>query len=194
MGGSEALALRLALRIGILAAQQNRETLGGGEEADVDGYAGEKSDAVRAMSAMMFLRYGLSPARLKTFGMLASAVFALGAAVLAARSANAMFDAWFWMLVVWGVVVLVGVLFGIVRNGLPDKGAPTPSASGDATSNLTAAVTRWSSERLPAWHRATGAVATISAAIAGAAIAAVTGEVFLGMPFSWWVIGMVILA
>ena len=28
IGGSEALALRLALRIGMLAAQQNRETLG----------------------------------------------------------------------------------------------------------------------------------------------------------------------
>ncbi len=145
------------------------------------------------MSAM-FLRYGLSPARLKTFGMLASAVFALGAALLAARSANAMFDAWYWMPVVWGVVVLVGVMFGIVRDGFPDENWPTPRPSGDPTSDLTAAVTRWTGEHgLPTWHRATGAVATISSAIAGATIAVATGEVFLGMPFSWWAIGMVML-
>ncbi len=147
------------------------------------------------MSGIISLRHGLRSARLKTFGMLASAVFALGAAVLAAWSGNALFDAWYWMPVVWGVVVLVGVLVGIRRKGLPDKGPPTPLASGATRSDLTAAVTRWSREHgLPTWYRATGALATISTAIAGAAIAMLTGEVFLGMPFSWWAIGMAIVA
>ena len=106
----------------------------------------EGGDEVRARSDVMLLRRGLSPARLKTFGMLASAAFALGAALIAARSANAMFDAWYWMPVVWGVVVLVGVLVGIVRNGLPDESRPPPRPSGDPTSDLTAAVTRWTGE------------------------------------------------
>ena len=156
---------------------------------------GEGRDVVPAKTDVMSLRHRLNPARLKIFGMLASAVFALGAAAAAARSASAMFDTWYWMPVVWGVVVLVGVLFGIVREGLPNESSPTPGVSGDPTSDLTAALTRWSGEHgLPTWHRATGAVATISTAIAGAAIAAVTGEVFLGMPFSWWAIGMVMIA
>ena len=143
----------------------------------------------------MSLRRGLSPARVKTLWMLAGAVLALGAAVVAARSGNATFVAWYWMPVVWGVVVLVGVVLGILRHGFPSEGPPTPPPSGDVASDLTAAVTRWTSEHgLPTWHRATGAVATISTAIAGAAIAAVTDEVFLGMPMRWWMMGMVILA
>ncbi len=155
----------------------------------------ERRGDVRTKSDVVSLRRGLSPARLKTFGMLGSAVLALGAALIAARSATAMFDAWYWMPVVWGVVVLVGVLFGIVRDGLPDESWLTPRPSGDPASDLTAAVTRWSGEDgLPTWHRATGAVATISSAIAGGSIAVVTGEVFLGMPFSWWAIGMAMVA
>ena len=127
--------------------------------------------------------------------MLASALVALGAAVLAARSGNANYDAWFWMPVVWGAVMLVGLLLGIARDGLPDKDAPTPTASGDPTRDLTAAVNRWrSGHGLPAWQRVTVALATISMAIAGLAIATVTGEIFLDMPFSWWTIGMAILA
>ena len=77
-----------------------------------------------------FLWQGLNSARLKTFGMLASAVVALGAAALAAWSGNASLDTWFWMPVVWGAVMLVGLLVGIARHGLPDDDASTPPASG----------------------------------------------------------------
>ncbi len=145
-------------------------------------------------SITRFLRHGLNSVRLKTFGMLASAVVALGGASLAAWSGNASLDTWFWMPVVWGGVMLVGVLHGIARDGLPED-APAPPASGDVTRDLTAAMNRWQSGHdLPLRYHVTGGLATISAAIAGLTIAMVTGEVFLGMPFSWWAIGMVILA
>lgn len=90
--------------------------------------------------------------------------------------------------------MLVGVVVGIVRDGLPDESWLTPRPPGDPKSHLKAVVARWRGVRLPTWHRATGAVATISSAIAGAAIAVATGEVFLGMPLSWWAIGMALVA
>ncbi len=127
--------------------------------------------------------------------MFGSAVVALGTAGLVAWSGNTALDTWFWMPVVWGAVMLLGLLIGLARNGLPDEDPPAPPASGDVARDLTAAVNRWQSgQGFPAWQHVTGGLATISASVAGLTIAMVRGDVFLGMPFSWWAIGMVILA
>ena len=90
--------------------------------------------------------------------------------------------------------MLGGSSVGIARHGIANGDAPRLPASGDLARDLTAAVNRWQSGHgLPAWQRRTVGVATISTAVAGLAIATVTGQVFLDMPFSWWAIGMVLL-
>lgn len=142
---------------------------------------------------MTVLRHAMNRATRRAIRMFVGAVFALGAAVVAARSGSATFDAWFWMPVVWGAVTLGGLSIGIARYGMPEEAAAPPS-SGDLAQDLTSTVNRWQSGHgLPAWQRVTAGVATISTAVAGLVIASVTGEVFLDMPFIWWVIGMVIL-
>ncbi|PAP77254.1 hypothetical protein BSZ37_12830 [Rubrivirga marina] len=125
--------------------------------------------------------------------MLVSAGLALVGAVLAAR-AGTRFDAWYWMPVVYGAVMVGGLVWGGIRQGYSGEAVPPPPPSGDPTRDVTAWVDRWSSGYgLPPWQRVTGALATILTAVAGLIIAAATGEVFLEMPFSWWAIGMGIL-
>ncbi len=125
--------------------------------------------------------------------MLVSAGLALVGAVLAAR-AGARFDAWYWMPVVYGAVTVGGLVWGGIRHGYSGEVVPPPPPSGDPTRDATAWVDRWfSGYGLPPWQRITGALATILTAVAGLVIAAVTGEVFLEMPYSWWAVGMVIL-
>lgn len=125
--------------------------------------------------------------------MLVSAVLSLVGAILAAR-AGTRFDAWYWMPVVYGTVTMGGLAWGGIRYGFSVEAVPPPPPSGDPSRDLTAWVDRWrSGYGLPPWQRVTGALATIMTAVAGLVIAAVTREIFLDMPYSWWVIGMIIL-
>ena len=116
--------------------------------------------------------------KLKMLGVLAGAVLAVGAGLFAAASGRAAFDAWFWMPIVWGATLLAGSLVGISRHGL----FPSPAA-GNGTE----------ARAVPDWLRTSRAIATIAAALAGGVIASLTDEVFLDMPLSWWIIGILIL-
>ena len=125
--------------------------------------------------------------------MLVSAVLSLTGAILAAR-AGARFDAWYWMPVVYAAVTMGGLAWGGLRHGFSAEAVPPPPPSRDPSRDVTAMVDRWASGYgLPPWQRVTGALATIMTAVAGLVIAAVTREIFLDMPYSWWVIGMIIL-
>lgn len=142
---------------------------------------------------MMSIANVFTRARTGALLMLVSAVLALVGAVLAAR-AGTRFDAWYWMPVVYGAVTMGGLVWGGIRYGFSVEVVPPPPPSGDPSRDLTAWVDRWrSGHGLLPWQRITGALATIMTAVAGLVIAAVTGEIFLDMPYSWWAIGMFIL-
>jgi len=133
--------------------------------------------------------------KLKILTMLFNALCALGMAALAAHSGNAMFDAWYWMPVVWGVIVLLGLIIGIVHKGYFHVGEGCSDLLGKNMSGQSRIFAVRNCEHcLRILHRATNGVAAILMAFAGAVIAALTGKVFLGLPLSWWIFGMGILA